>query len=65
MCQATVLLGGEVVGRDVIWLEPEDGGVSFGTLFDERHFVAGRIRRLDFLKHRVELGPLEVEDERK
>jgi len=59
MCQATVCLGDQVVARDVTWLEPTAEGVAFGTFFEAPQVVRGRIRYLDFLKHRVVLEPLE------
>jgi predicted RNA-binding protein len=59
MCQATVYLGDQEVARDVIWLEPTAEGVSLATFFEDPKFVHGRIRRIDFLKHRVMLEPLE------
>ncbi|NLF00396.1 MAG: CooT family nickel-binding protein [Anaerolineales bacterium] len=59
MCQATVYLGDEVVARDVTGLDPADGGVRLTTLFEEPTFVAGQIRHIDFLRHRVLLEPCE------
>jgi len=64
MCQATVYLGDREVARDVIWLEPTAEGVSFATFFEGPQVVHGRIQRLDFLKHRVLLEPLEEDHER-
>jgi predicted RNA-binding protein len=64
MCQAKVYLGDEEIARDVIWLEPTEDGVRFATFFETPRVVHGRIQRIDFLKHRVTLEPLGVEDER-
>ena len=65
MCQATVYLGDQEVARDVTWLEPAEGGVMVATFFEQPQVVPGRIRHIDFLKHRVLLEPLkEEEDER-
>jgi predicted RNA-binding protein len=63
MCQATVYLvqdgQEEEIMRDVILLEPADNGVRLATFFEEPRLVHGRIRGIDFLKHRVFLEPLE------
>lgn len=53
MCQATVYLGEQEVAREVIWLEPVEGGVRLATFFEEPQFVRGHIHHIDFLKHRV------------
>jgi predicted RNA-binding protein len=59
MCQATVYLGDEEVAREVTGLELTDEGVRLTAFFEEPKVVAGRIRYIDFLKHRVQLQPLE------
>lgn len=64
MCQATVYLGDREVAREVIWLEPTDDGARFATFFEGPTVVHGRIQRIDFLKHRVLLEPLEEDNER-
>ncbi|NLE46484.1 MAG: CooT family nickel-binding protein [Chloroflexi bacterium] len=61
MCQATVFVGDQEVARDVTWLELTKGGVQLATLFDEPRFIAGHIRQIDFLRHRV---ILETDEER-
>lgn len=61
MCQATVYLGEQEIARDVTWLEQTAEGVRFATFFDEPQTVRGRIRSIDFLKHRAMLEPAEVE----
>jgi predicted RNA-binding protein len=62
MCQATVYLGDKEVAREVIGLEEIDEGVRLMTFFEAPQVVAGRIRYIDFLKHRVQLQPLEKEE---
>jgi len=59
MCQAIVYLGDKEIAREVTWLEPAEGGVRLATFFEEPRVVPGRIRHIDFLKHRVVLEPLE------
>jgi len=65
MCQATVFLiqdGQEKeIMRDVILLEPDQNGIRLATFFEEPQVVRGRVRHIDFLKHRVLLEPLEEE----
>jgi predicted RNA-binding protein len=62
MCQATVYLGGREIAREVSSLQPAEGGARLESLFGEPLFVSGRIRSIDFLKHRVLLEPLEEAD---
>jgi predicted RNA-binding protein len=64
MCQAKVYLGGEEVAHDVIWLEPIAEGVRFATFFGGLQVAHGRVQRVDFLTHRVELESLEEDDGR-
>jgi predicted RNA-binding protein len=59
MCQATVYLGQREIAQEISGLESEEGGVRLTSLFEESRFVAGRIRSIDFLKHRVLLEALE------
>jgi len=59
MCQAIVYLGDKEIAREVTWLEPAEEGVRLATFFEEPRVVPGRIRHIDFLKHRVVLEPLE------
>jgi predicted RNA-binding protein len=67
MCQATVYLkqdGQETeIMRDVILLEPAENGVRLAAFFEEPQLVRGRVRHIDFLKHRVLLEPLEEEND--
>jgi predicted RNA-binding protein len=57
MCQATVYLicnGQEdEIMKDVISLEPTEGGLRLKSLFEEPKIVQGRIERIDFLKHKI------------
>ena len=65
MCQATVYLGDQKVAEEVTGLDPVEGGVRLTAFFEEPQIVPGRIRHIDFLKHRVLLDPLEgAQDER-
>lgn len=59
MCQATVYLGDQEVAQEVIGLDPIEGGVRLAIFFEEPMIVPGRIRHIDFLKHRVLLEPIE------
>ena len=62
MCQATVYLtqdGQEKeLMRDVILLEPVEGGLRLQAFFEEPVTVQARIERIDFLKHTVTLTPV-------
>lgn len=65
MCQATVYLGDQVMAKEVTGLEPLEEGVRLTAFFEDPKIVPGRIRYIDFLKHRVLLEPLnEVKSER-
>jgi predicted RNA-binding protein len=59
MCQATVYLtrdGQEKeIMRDVILLEPVEGGLRLQAFFEEPVTLQARIGRIDFLKHTVTL----------
>ena len=59
MCQATVYLGDQQVAEEVIGLELLEDGVRLMAFFEEPIVVPGRIRNIDFLRHRVLLVPLE------
>jgi predicted RNA-binding protein len=59
MCQATVYLGDQVVAREVTGLERIQDGVRLVAFFEEPVVVPGRIRQIDFLRHRVLLEPLQ------
>ncbi len=57
MCQARVFVKRgeeeEEVMRDVVALEIQADGVLLKTFFEEPRKVRGRLREIDFLKHRV------------
>jgi predicted RNA-binding protein len=59
MCQATVFLAQDgqqkEIMRDVILLEPAEGGLRLQAFFEEPVLVRARIERIDFLKHTVTL----------
>ena len=63
MCQATVYLTQdgqeEEVMRDVVLLEPVEGGLRLQAFFEEPVVVEARVSRIDFLKHSVTLVPME------
>jgi len=63
MCQATIYLvrngQKEEVMREVTCLIPIESGVQLETFFEEPRIVAGRVTKIDFLKHTVMLAPLE------
>jgi predicted RNA-binding protein len=59
MCQARVYLGDELIAEDVTGLERADGGVVLTKFFEEPRLVAGAVRKIDFLKHRVLLQRME------
>jgi predicted RNA-binding protein len=61
MCQATVYLGDQKVAEEVIGLEAVSAGVRIAAFFEDPVVVRGRIRSIDFLKHRVLLEPLDEE----
>jgi predicted RNA-binding protein len=47
----------EVLMRDVILLEPAEGGLRLQAFFEEPVMVDARVERIDFLKHTVTLVP--------
>ena len=63
MCQATVYLGEEEVARDVTWMALVEDGVRLTSFFEEPQVIPGRVLHVDFLKHRVQLEPLEEESQ--
>lgn len=62
MCEATVYLieGGQEkkIMQDVVLLEPEGDQVRLIDLMGEQMLVRGRIKKADFLRHRVTLEEL-------
>ena len=63
MCQATVFLSKngqeEEIMRDLVLLEPVEGGLRLQAFFEEPVVVKARVSRIDFLKHSVTLVPTE------
>jgi predicted RNA-binding protein len=63
MCQAVVTLAQDgqekEIMRDVVLLEPVEGGVRLQAFFEEPVVLHARISRIDFLKHTVALVPAE------
>ena len=63
MCQSTVYLvrdgQEEEILRDVVLVEPEPGGVRIQALLEAPRLVKARIKRIDLLKHKVLLEPVE------
>lgn len=62
MCQATVYLGDKEIAREITGLGLTDEGVRLTSFFEDPQVVPARVLHIDFLKHRVQLEPLE-EDE--
>ncbi len=62
MCQSSVYIieGGEEkeIKRDVVLVEPVDGGVMIQGFFESPSLVPARIKKIDLLKHRIILEPL-------
>ncbi len=63
MCQATVYLGDEEIAREVTGLQLTEEGVRLTSFFDDPRVVQGRVLHIDFLKHRVQLEPLQEDAE--
>ena len=63
MCQAVVTLAQDgqekEIMRDVILLEPVEGGLRLQAFFEVPVILQARISRIDFLKHTVTLVPVE------
>lgn len=62
MCESKVFLataeGEELVLEDVTLIRPEGDGYRLTTLFGEQRHIAGRIKEMDLLKHRILLEPV-------
>lgn len=63
MCQATVYLGDDEVALEITGMTLTDEGVRVTSFFHDPQVVRGRVLHIDFLKHRVQLEPLEEEEE--
>ena len=61
MCEATVYLvsdqGRREIMRDVVSIADEDGQIVLHTLLGEQKVVRGRLSKLDFLNHVVDIKP--------
>ena len=59
MCQAKVLLDGEQIMEDVVFVELIEKGVLLSKFFEEPVLVPAAVRSIDLLKHTVNLesGP--------
>lgn len=57
MCESRAVLvtgdGEQQVMADVTGLHPEGDGYRLTNLFGEQTHIRGRIREIDFLKHRI------------
>jgi len=55
MCQARVMLDGEELMEDVVYMEISDEGVLLSKFFEEPVLVSAVVRSIDLLKHVVNL----------
>jgi predicted RNA-binding protein len=55
MCQARVLVDGEEVMEDVVFVELTQEGVLVSRFFEKPVLIAGSLRSIDLLKHTVNL----------
>jgi predicted RNA-binding protein len=66
MCQSSVILRSadreEEIKRDVILVEPVEGGVKIQGFFESPQVIPARIASIDLLKHRIILEPLDNKD---
>ena len=53
MCQAKVLLDGNEIMRDVLFVESDSTGVRLMALFEPVQEVPARIRKIDFMKNQI------------
>lgn len=53
MCQAKVLLDGEQIMEDVVYVEVAEEGVYLSKFFEEPILVKAVLRNMDLLKHAV------------
>ncbi|NPA94841.1 MAG: CooT family nickel-binding protein [Thermodesulfobacteria bacterium] len=63
MCQSSVFLleNGEEkeIKRDVILVEPTEGGTKIQGFFESPEIIPARIKTIDLLKHRIILEPID------
>jgi predicted RNA-binding protein len=55
MCQARVLLDGNEIMEDVVFVEFAEEGVFLSRFFEEPVLVPAAVRSIDFLRHTVNL----------
>jgi len=62
MCQSTVVIKRgdreEEIKRDVILVEPVEGGVKIQGFFESPQVIPARIASIDLLKHKIVLEPI-------
>jgi predicted RNA-binding protein len=62
MCEAKVFLiedqTSQPVMKDVVLIQPEGDAYLLANLLGEQKLVRGRITKIDFLRHVVQLEPL-------
>jgi predicted RNA-binding protein len=63
MCQASVILDGQEIMKDVILVEPGSEGVYLSQLFEDAVLVPAVIRKIDLLKHLVYLESKATQDQ--
>jgi len=61
MCQATVVLDGKEIMRDVTRVELLPDGVRLSAFFEEPQVISAVICQIDLIKHRVVLESLNQE----
>ena len=55
MCQAKVILDGEQIMEDVVFVELIEEGVLLSKFFEEPVHIPAVVRSIDLLKHTVNL----------
>lgn len=60
MCEATAYLDGNVIMRDVVFVENLPEGIRLSTLFDPARVVPATLKQIDLMKHHVILETREV-----
>ena len=67
MCEAKVFLledhTNQPLMKDVVLIQPEGDAYLLANLIGEQKLVRGRIVKIDFLRHVVQLEPLEAATE--
>jgi predicted RNA-binding protein len=60
VCEATAYLDGNVIMREVVFVENLPEGIRLSTLFDPAQVVAATLKQVDLMKHQVILETHEV-----